>query len=161
MLPRDGIKAGDLLLETKGLAKSYSGRRVVDSVSFKVHAGEIVGLLGPNGAGKSTSFRMTIGLVRPDEGSVSLLGKECSKLPMYKRARLGMGYLPQEPSIFRRMTVEGNILAVLCAARFLQPPHFIVVLVLGPLPRRIKVFVQAGHTRAHLHLIEIRFVLEG
>ena len=113
MQPRDGINTGDLLLETKGLAKSYSSRRVVDSVSFKVHAGEIVGLLGPNGAGKSTSFRMTIGLVTPDEGSVSLLNKECSHLPMYKRARLGMGYLPQEPSIFRRMTVAGNILAVL------------------------------------------------
>jgi len=113
MRAREGIQAGDLLLEAEGLAKSYGGRRVVDGVAFNVRAGEIVGLLGPNGAGKSTSFRMTVGLVPPDEGSVSLLGNECSRLPMYKRARLGMGYLPQEPSIFRRMTVKGNLLAVL------------------------------------------------
>jgi lipopolysaccharide export system ATP-binding protein len=114
MMPaREEIQAGELLLEASGLAKSYHGRRVVDGVAFNVRAGEIVGLLGPNGAGKSTTFRMTVGLVPPDEGSVSLLGKECSRLPMYKRARLGMGYLPQEPSIFRRMTVEGNLLAVL------------------------------------------------
>ena len=72
---------------------------------FHVRAGEIVGLLGPNGAGKTTSFRMTVGLVKPDAGEVFLNGNECSRLPMYKRARLGMGYLPQEPSIFRRMSV--------------------------------------------------------
>lgn len=114
MMPaREEIQPGELLLEASGLAKSYHGRRVVDGVAFNVRAGEIVGLLGPNGAGKSTTFRMTVGLVPPDEGSVSLLGRECSRLPMYKRARLGMGYLPQEPSIFRRMTVEGNLLAVL------------------------------------------------
>ena len=99
-----------LVSETQGLVvhnvgKSFKKRPVLRDVSVNLHRGEIIGLLGPNGAGKSTSFRMTIGLVRPDEGSVSLLGKECSKLPMYKRARLGMGYLAQEPSIFRRMTV--------------------------------------------------------
>ena len=106
-------KRGDLLLEARGLVKAYKNRRVVDGVHFRVCAGEIVGLLGPNGAGKTTSFRMTVGLVKPDAGEVLLNGEECSKLPMYKRARLGMGYLPQEPSIFRRMSVKDNLLAVL------------------------------------------------
>ena len=106
-------KRGDLLLEAGGLVKSYNRRRVVDGVHYRVCAGEIVGLLGPNGAGKTTSFRMTVGLVKPDAGEVFLNGKECSKLPMYKRARLGMGYLPQEPSIFRRMSVKDNLIAVL------------------------------------------------
>jgi len=106
-------RRGDLLLEARGLVKSYRGRRVVDGVQYQVQAGEIVGLLGPNGAGKTTSFRMTVGLVIPDAGTVSLNGQDCTRLPMYKRARLGMGYLPQEPSIFRRMTVRDNLLAVL------------------------------------------------
>ncbi len=101
------------LLEVRGLVKSYRGRRVVDGVSFHVDPGEIVGLLGPNGAGKTTSFRMTVGLIRPDGGQVFLRGNECSRLPMYRRARLGMGYLPQEASIFRRLSVEDNLLAVL------------------------------------------------
>ncbi|MDP6369442.1 MAG: LPS export ABC transporter ATP-binding protein [Planctomycetota bacterium] len=101
------------LLEVSGLVKAFDGRRVVDGVGFHVDQGEIVGLLGPNGAGKTTSFRMTVGLLHPDEGQVHLNGQECSRLPMYRRARLGMGYLPQEPSVFRRMTVRGNILAVL------------------------------------------------
>jgi len=101
------------LLETKGLVKSYRRRRVVDGVSFNVESGEIVGLLGPNGAGKTTSFRMTVGLVVPDAGEVWLAGEECSRLPMFRRARMGMGYLPQEPSIFRRMGVRNNLLAVL------------------------------------------------
>jgi lipopolysaccharide export system ATP-binding protein len=100
-------------LETKGLVKSYRRRRVVDGVSFNVESGEIVGLLGPNGAGKTTSFRMTVGLVVPDAGEVWLAGEECSRLPMFRRARMGMGYLPQEPSIFRRMGVRNNLLAVL------------------------------------------------
>ncbi|MBI5362315.1 MAG: LPS export ABC transporter ATP-binding protein [Planctomycetes bacterium] len=106
-------RRGDLLLEAEGLVKAYKRRRVVDGVHFQVRAGEIVGLLGPNGAGKTTSFRMTVGLIQPDEGRVKLNGSECSKMPMYKRARLGMGYLPQEPSIFRRMSVKDNLLAVL------------------------------------------------
>ena len=109
---------GQLLLEVKGLVKSYKRRRVVDGVSFDVHAGEIVGLLGPNGAGKTTSFRMTVGLTRPDAGDVKLMDRECSKLPMYKRARLGMGYLPQESSVFQRLTVRENLLAVLEAMPF-------------------------------------------
>jgi len=101
------------LLETKNLIKAYRGRRVVNGVSFHVDRGEIVGLLGPNGAGKTTSFRMTVGLTVPDAGEVWLEGRECSRLPMFQRARLGMGYLPQEPSIFRRMKVRHNVLAVL------------------------------------------------
>jgi lipopolysaccharide export system ATP-binding protein len=101
------------LLEVKGLVKSFRGRRVVDGVSFGVDPGEIVGLLGPNGAGKTTSFRMTVGLTVPDAGEVWLLDEECSRLPMFRRARMGMGYLPQEASIFRRMSVRDNLLAVL------------------------------------------------
>ncbi len=101
------------LLEVRDLVKTYGGRRVVDKVSFHVEPGEIVGLLGPNGAGKTTSFRMTVGLIRPGGGQVFLNGVECSKLPMFRRARLGMGYLPQEPSIFRRMGVRDNLFAVL------------------------------------------------
>jgi lipopolysaccharide export system ATP-binding protein len=105
--------SGQSLLEVRGLEKSFKGRKVVQGVSFRVARGEIVGLLGPNGAGKTTSFRMTVGLIPPDRGEVLLNGKECSRLPMFKRARLGMGYLPQESSIFRRMSVRDNLLAVL------------------------------------------------
>lgn len=101
------------LLVTDGLVKVFRGRRVVDGVSFRVETGEIVGLLGPNGAGKTTSFRMTMGMIAPEKGHIYFLDQEVSKLPMYQRARLGMGYLSQEPSIFRRMTVEDNILAIL------------------------------------------------
>jgi lipopolysaccharide export system ATP-binding protein len=107
------LQAEAHLLEVEGLVKAYRRRKVVDGVHFRVAAGEIVGLLGPNGAGKTTSFRMTVGLIHPDAGHVYLNGWECSKLPMYRRARLGMGYLPQEPSVFRRMSALDNILAVL------------------------------------------------
>jgi lipopolysaccharide export system ATP-binding protein len=113
MVRENGDGAGELLLEARGLVKSFKKRRVVDGVHFTVAAGEIVGLLGPNGAGKTTSFRMTVGLVKPDAGRVTLNGEDCTRLPMYKRARLGMGYLPQEPSIFRRLSVRDNLLAVL------------------------------------------------
>ena len=101
------------LLSVEGLAKAYSGRRVVDGVSIHVGAGEIVGLLGPNGAGKTTSFNMTVGLVRPDAGSVQFRGIDITRLPMHQRARLGIGYLTQEPSVFRKLTVEQNLLAIL------------------------------------------------
>jgi len=107
------IAPGQTLLEVDGLEKSFRGRKVVKGVGFRVAAGEIVGLLGPNGAGKTTSFRMTVGLIKPDKGLVLLGGKECSRLAMYQRARLGMGYLPQEPSVFRRLSVRDNLLAVL------------------------------------------------
>ncbi len=106
-------ESAELLLDVRGLVKSFRRRRVVDGVSFRVAAGEIVGLLGPNGAGKTTSFRMTVGLTRPEAGTVRLRGQECSQWPMFRRARLGMGYLPQERSIFRRMSVRANLLAVL------------------------------------------------
>jgi lipopolysaccharide export system ATP-binding protein len=95
------------------LEKSYGKRRVVDKVSLHVEKGEVVGLLGANGAGKTTTFYMIVGLERPDAGVVSLGGRDVTKLPMYLRARLGLGYLPQEPSIFRKMTAAQNILAVL------------------------------------------------
>lgn len=101
------------LLEARGLCKSYHNRQVVQHVSLTVNAGEIVGLLGPNGAGKTTSFYMVAGLVRPDEGSVYFGGHEISQLPMHERARLGMGYLPQEESIFRKLSVEENLMAIL------------------------------------------------
>ena len=95
------------------LQKSYGRRRVVDNVSLHVEKGEVVGLLGANGAGKTTTFYMIVGLERPDAGVVSLAERDVTKLPMYLRARLGLGYLPQEPSIFRKMTAAQNILAVL------------------------------------------------
>jgi lipopolysaccharide export system ATP-binding protein len=101
------------LLAARDLAKSYRKRRVVDRVSFHVEPGEIVGLLGPNGAGKTTSFQMVLGMVRPDEGSVLFRDADVTRLPIYRRARLGIAYLPQEPSVFRKMTVEGNVLAIL------------------------------------------------
>ncbi len=101
------------LLEVKGLVKNYGRRRVVDGIHFEVEAGEVVGLLGPNGAGKTTSFRMTTGQISPDDGQVWFTEVEVSRLPMYRRARLGMGYLPQEISVFRKLTVEQNILAIL------------------------------------------------
>ena len=100
-------------LYTTSIKKSYRGRSVVDGVSVEVKQGEIVGLLGPNGAGKTTSFYMIVGLVRPDQGHVFLDELEITKLPMYKRAQLGIGYLPQEVSVFRKLSVEDNIMAIL------------------------------------------------
>ena len=100
-------------LSTHDLTKSYSGRTVVRGVSIEVASGEIVGLLGPNGAGKTTTFYMTVGLTSPDAGRVVLDGEDLTSAPMYARARKGIGYLPQEPSIFRGLTVEQNILAIL------------------------------------------------
>ena len=101
------------LLHAENLCKTYHERCVVDHVSFEVNSGEIVGLLGPNGAGKTTSFYMVAGLVRPDEGTVLFCGKDVSGLPMHLRARLGMGYLPQEESIFRKLSVWENLMAIL------------------------------------------------
>ncbi|HTC23440.1 MAG TPA: LPS export ABC transporter ATP-binding protein [Gemmatimonadales bacterium] len=101
------------LLEGSELTKSYRGRRVVDRVTVRLGQGEIVGLLGPNGAGKTTTFYLLTGLIRPEAGRVTLDGKDLTKAPMFRRARAGIGYLAQEPSVFRRMTVEENILAIL------------------------------------------------
>ncbi|MBU0679660.1 MAG: LPS export ABC transporter ATP-binding protein [Verrucomicrobia bacterium] len=101
------------LVRTQELVKTYGGRRVVDGVNLQVGRGEIVGLLGPNGAGKTTSFYMTVGLVKPTDGEVWFEGENVTDVPMFKRARLGMGYLSQEPSIFRKLTVEENVMAIL------------------------------------------------
>lgn len=102
-----------ICLDVQGLKKSYGGRPVVNGLSFQVKNGEIVGLLGPNGAGKTTAFYMTIGLIRPDAGRVLFRGNDVTQFPMHKRARMGMGYLAQEPSVFRNLTVEENILCIL------------------------------------------------
>jgi len=101
------------ILRTEGLVKVYNGRSVVNGVDIHVRAGEVVGLLGPNGAGKTTTFYMIVGLVRPDGGRTFFRGHDVTHEPMYKRARLGMGYLPQEESIFRKLTVRQNIMAIL------------------------------------------------
>ncbi|MFZ5801795.1 MAG: LPS export ABC transporter ATP-binding protein [Candidatus Omnitrophota bacterium] len=101
------------LLETKSLVKSYKGRAVVNGVSINISRGEIVGLLGPNGAGKTTTFYMVVGVIRPEAGRIFFRGEDITALPMYKRARLGIGYLSQEPSIFRKLSVEDNIMAIL------------------------------------------------
>jgi lipopolysaccharide export system ATP-binding protein len=101
------------VLETKNLVKSYKNRRVVDNVNIKVGKGEIVGLLGPNGAGKTTTFHMIVGLLKADQGRVVYNKKDITSFPMYKRARVGISYLSQEPSIFRNLTVKDNILAIL------------------------------------------------
>ena len=104
---------GEQILRTEGLVKIYKKRTVVNQVDINVHRGEIVGLLGPNGAGKTTSFYMIVGLVPPNAGRITFNGNDVTRLPMYQRARLGMGYLPQEESIFRKLTVEQNLLAIL------------------------------------------------
>lgn len=100
-------------LTIESLIKSYNGRKVVDQVCLKVNSGEVVGLLGPNGAGKTSTFFMILGLLQPDGGKISLDGQDISALPIYRRARLGLQYLPQEPSVFRKLTVAENIMAIL------------------------------------------------
>ena len=102
-----------MIIETKNLVKIYGQRKVVNNVSLQVEQGTIVGLLGPNGAGKTTTFYMVVGIAKPDAGTVTLDGQDISRLSMYQRARLGIGYLPKEASIFRKMTVEENLLSIL------------------------------------------------
>ena len=109
------------VLSARNLAKSYNSRSVVNDVSLSVRSGEVVGLLGPNGAGKTTSFYMIIGLVASDGGAIHLDTRDLTRYPMHTRARLGLGYLPQEPSVFRRLTVESNILAILEAQPDIEP----------------------------------------
>ena len=109
-----------MLLEVRDLTKSYSKRKVVNAVDFDVDRGEIVGLLGKNGAGKTTAFRMTIGMIRPEAGTVAFLGDDVTDKPMYIRSRMGMGYLSQNPSVFQRMSVEDNIMAILETLRYPQ-----------------------------------------
>jgi len=111
------VTVAETLLKSDGLIKAYRQRRVVNGVSINVAPGEIVGLLGPNGAGKTTTFNMVVGLVKPDSGAVRFLGRDVTRLPMHRRARLGIGYLTQEPSVFRKLTVEQNVLAILETCR--------------------------------------------
>jgi lipopolysaccharide export system ATP-binding protein len=111
------IGVSDTLLSTENLIKEYGHRRVVNKVSIYVRTGEIVGLLGPNGAGKTTTFNIVVGVVRPDSGSVNFREQNVTRLPMHRRARLGMGYLTQEPSVFRKLTVEQNVMAILETCR--------------------------------------------
>jgi lipopolysaccharide export system ATP-binding protein len=115
--PAVAVAAAEPLLETVKLVKEYRKRRVVNGVSIQVRAGEIVGLLGPNGAGKTTTFNLVVGLVRPDAGEVRFAGRSMDRLAMHQRARLGIGYLTQEPSVFRKLTVEQNLLAILETCR--------------------------------------------
>ena len=105
--------SNSILLEVENFVKIYNEKKVVDKLSFQINRGEVVGLLGPNGAGKTTAFYMTIGLIKPEKGKIFFKGKNISKLPIHKRAKLGMGYLAQEPSVFRQLTVEDNILCIL------------------------------------------------
>ncbi len=112
-LPTPGVVHAPFLIQTRGLVKQYGGRRVVNGVDIHVRAGEVVGLLGKNGAGKTTTFYMIVGLVTPNEGHVYMGAEDVTTMPMYRRARRGIGYLPQEESIFRKLTVEENLLAIL------------------------------------------------
>jgi lipopolysaccharide export system ATP-binding protein len=112
-LPHDEVPLGESLIQTHGLVKQYGGRRVVNGVDIHVRAGEVVGLLGKNGAGKTTTFYMIVGLVPPTEGQVFMGEEDVTRMPMYRRARRGIGYLPQEESIFRKLSVEENLLAIL------------------------------------------------
>jgi lipopolysaccharide export system ATP-binding protein len=107
------VSGNGCTLEALNLMKSYKGRRVVDSLNLSISPAEIVGLLGPNGAGKTTTFYMIVGLISPDRGKITFDGKDITDLPMYRRARMGIGYLSQEPSVFRKLTVEENIMAIL------------------------------------------------
>ena len=141
------------LLATEKLAKEYRGRRVVDGVSVAVGAGEIVGLLGPNGAGKTTTFNMVVGIVKPDEGAVKFAGRDIARLPMHQRARLGIGYLTQEPSVFRKLTVEQNILAILetCklsrAERAVRLKYLLEELDLTPIAKSMAYQISGGEKR--------------
>jgi lipopolysaccharide export system ATP-binding protein len=157
MIAETGLALPDSLLVTGNLVKEYHGRRVVNGVSVKVCAGEIVGLLGPNGAGKTTTFNMVVGVVRPDEGHVNFLDQEITGLPMHQRARLGIGYLTQEPSVFRKLTVEENILAILetCkmsrAERAVRLKYLLEELDLTPI-RKSKAYQLSGGEKRRLEI---------
>ncbi|MBM3838620.1 MAG: LPS export ABC transporter ATP-binding protein [Verrucomicrobia bacterium] len=141
------------LLTTEQLVKAYHQRRVVDGVSIQVSEGEIVGLLGPNGAGKTTTFNIVVGLVKPDEGAVRFQDAAITRLPMHQRARLGIGYLTQEPSVFRKLTVEQNILAILetCRAdgqeRKVRLKYLLDELDLAPLAKNVAYTLSGGEKR--------------
>jgi lipopolysaccharide export system ATP-binding protein len=141
------------LIATENLVKSYRHRRVVNGVSINVNAGEIVGLLGPNGAGKTTTFNMVVGVVKPDEGGVKFEQKEISHLAMHQRARLGIGYLTQEPSVFRKLTVEQNLLAILETCKMnrqerqVRLKYLLDELDLTPLARNMAYTLSGGEKR--------------
>src|SRR5438874_1008723 len=141
------------LLATEKLVKEYRQRRVVNGVSITVAPGEIVGLLGPNGAGKTTTFNMVVGLIKPDSGAVRFKGRPITSLPMHRRARLGIGYLTQEPSIFRKLTVEQNILAILetCkgnrSERLIRLKYLLDELDLTPLAKSTAYTLSGGEKR--------------
>ncbi len=145
------------LVQTQGLVKAYRRRRVVDGVDILVRPGEIVGLLGPNGAGKTTSFYMIIGLVAPTAGQVYFEGRDVSRMPMFRRARMGMGYLAQEPSIFRQLTVAENVMAILetlpipARERKLRLQHLLGELKIGHLSGQ-KAYTLSGGERRRLEI---------
>ena len=145
------------LVQTQGLVKEYRRRRVVDGVDILVRPGEIVGLLGPNGAGKTTSFYMIIGLVAPTAGQVYFEGRDVSRMPMFRRARMGMGYLAQEPSIFRQLTVAENVMAILetlpipARERKLRLQHLLGELKIGHLSGQ-KAYTLSGGERRRLEI---------
>ena len=140
-------------LATEGLVKRYRQRRVVNGVSIQVNAGEIVGLLGPNGAGKTTTFNIVVGVVKPEQGAVLFQEHDITNLPMHRRARLGIGYLTQEPSVFRRLTVEQNILAILetceasAAERAIRLKYLLDELDLTPLAKSMAYTLSGGEKR--------------
>lgn len=140
-------------LQVCSIVKSYGGRKVVNGLSLEVKSGEIVGLLGPNGAGKTTAFYITVGLIRPDEGQVIFRGKDVTFQPMHMRARMGMGYLAQEPSVFRNLTVEENILCILesldlsKADRKLRLEQLLHELHLEPLAKKKALALSGGERR--------------
>ena len=152
-----GVAGAAPLLATEGLVKEYGHRRVVNGVSIHVGAGEIVGLMGPNGAGKTTTFNMVVGVVKPDAGSVRFQNTEVRKMPMHERARLGMSYLTQEPSVFRKLTVEQNILAILetCAMsreeRKIRLKYLLEELDLAPLAKS-KAYTLSGGEKRRLEI---------
>lgn len=157
------------ILETVDLSKSYRGRKVVDNVSIDLSEGEIVGLLGPNGAGKTTTFYMVVGLISPDSGKVLLDGMDLTRMPMYKRAGNGISYLPQEPSVFRKLSVEDNLMAILetrslsSGARRAKRDELISQLGLEKV-RRSKGFMLSGGERRRVEIarslvIEPKFLL--
>src|SRR5487761_2179311 len=149
--------ANNLLLTTEELVKEYRGRRVVNGVSVSVGAGEIVGLLGPNGAGKTTTFNMVVGVVKPDAGAVFFQEQKITTLPMHRRARLGIGYLTQEPSVVRKLSVEENILAILetCklsgAERAVRLKYLLAELDLTPI-RKSKAYQLSGGEKRRLEI---------
>ena len=150
-------EANGALLSTDQLVKAYCQRRVVAGVSIRVAPGEIVGLLGPNGAGKTTTFNMVVGIVKPDDGSVEFQHRNITHLPMHKRARLGIGYLTQEPSVFRKLTVEQNILAILetckigSRERVVRLKYLLDELDLAPLARS-KAYTLSGGEKRRLEI---------